>query len=162
LVLRDVVALTKLDGGYAKLERTIDAARVAAGAEMLGIMSMMFEATVSYVQTRKQFGKALATFQVIQHRLADLYVLLEQSRSQLYRAALEGLDEGDRVRAIAAMKSFVSAASTEMGEQCIHLHGGIGIADELMVGHCHKRLLVLATLFGDSDFELQRYIRLAA
>jgi alkylation response protein AidB-like acyl-CoA dehydrogenase len=66
------------------------------------------------------------------------------------------------VRAIAAMKSFISAAATEMGEQCIHLHGGIGIADELMAGHCHKRLLVLATLFGDSDFELQRYIRLAA
>jgi alkylation response protein AidB-like acyl-CoA dehydrogenase len=161
IVMRDSAA-QKLGGGFAELAAAVDLGRIGAGAEMLGLMSTMFESTVAYLQARKQFGAPLASLQVIQHRLADLYVLLEQSRSHLYRAAL-GMDGGrDGARAIAAMKSFISAAATEMGEQCIHLHGGIGIADELAVGHGHKRLLVLGALFGDSDYELQRYIRLAA
>jgi alkylation response protein AidB-like acyl-CoA dehydrogenase len=162
LTLNDVRATDALGADFDVLSRCLDETRVAAGAEMLGIMSSLFEATLDYVRTRKQFGALLGSFQVIQHRLADLYVLLEQSRSQVYRAALRGGADRPNVADVAAMKSYLSAAAVEMGEQCIHLHGGMGITDELIIGHGHKRMLVLATMFGDADHELERYARLVA
>jgi alkylation response protein AidB-like acyl-CoA dehydrogenase len=149
-----------LDGGLDRLESVVERASVAAGAEMLGLMTRLFDSTLEHVRNRRQFGAPLATFQVIQHRMVDLYVSLELSRSQLYRAAL--LDsEHERPRAIAGMKSYLSAAAISMGEECIHLHGAMGTTDELSIGHAHKRILVLATLFGDSDHELGRFIELA-
>lgn len=160
LSLRATPAFEMLDCGAEAFLRAMDDARIAAGAEMLGIMSTLFDATLEHARNRKQFGAPLGTFQVIQHRLADLYVRLEQSRSQLYRAALSA--PVDRPAAVAAMKSYISAAAIEMGEQCIHLHGGMGMADEVAIGHGHKRILVLATLLGDADDELQRFAKLAS
>jgi alkylation response protein AidB-like acyl-CoA dehydrogenase len=152
----------KLKLEWDSFDAAVDDVRLAAGAEMVGIMSAIFEATVEHVRSRRQFGAPLSSFQVIQHRLADLFVLLEQSRSQLYRAALSPPEPRARAAAIAAMKSYISTAAIEMGEQCIHLHGGMGTTDELAIGHGHKRLLVLATLFGDAEWELQRFSRLSA
>ncbi len=160
LTLRATPAFEMLDCSVEAFLRAMDDARTAACAEMLGIMSTLFDATLEYVRNRRQFGAPLGTFQVIQHRLADLYVRLEQSRSQLYRAALS--EPADRPAAVAAMKSYISAAAIEMGEQCIHLHGGMGMADEVAIGHGHKRILVLATLLGDADDELQRFAKLAS
>jgi alkylation response protein AidB-like acyl-CoA dehydrogenase len=154
---RAVRARTRLPGGLAELRSVADGARLAAGGEMLGIMTRLFDATVEYLQTRRQFGHPLSHFQALQHRLADLYVRLEQSRSHLYRAA--GCLESRRGAecAIAGMKSYVSRAAVELGEECVHLHGGIGTTDELAIGHGYKRLLVLANLFGDANSELLRF-----
>jgi alkylation response protein AidB-like acyl-CoA dehydrogenase len=161
LIFRGAVSAEKLAGGYAEFLWTIDRARIAACAEMIGIAATMFQSTLEYLRSRKQFGAALASFQVIQHRLADMYVSLEQSRSQLYRAVLYAAG-AERERAVAGVKSYVSAAAVKIGEQCIQLHGGIGTTDELNLGNGHKRLLVLATMFGDADSELQRFVRLAS
>jgi alkylation response protein AidB-like acyl-CoA dehydrogenase len=150
-----------LTGGYGELAATVDAARVAAGAEMLGLMSYLLDSTLEYVRNRKQFGAPLGSFQVVQHRLADLYASLELSRSQLYRAALFP-DPRERAKAIAGMKAYLNAAAVSMGEQCMHLHGAMGVSDEVAIGHAHKRILVLATLFGDADHELARYVRLTS
>ncbi len=152
----------RLPGGLAQLEAMADDARLAACAEMLGIMSRLLDATLEHVRTRKQFGAPLGAFQVIQHMLADLYASLEQSRSQLYRAALFAGEGAARREAIAGMKSYVSAAAVRLGEQCIQLHGGMGVSEELPIGDGHKRILLLSTLFGDADHELHRYIRSAA
>lgn len=152
----------RLELGFDTFAAAADDVRIAACAEMLGIMSTLFEATLEHVRTRRQFGAPLGSFQVIQHKMADLYVMLEQSRSQLYRAALSSSEPRARAMAVAGMKSYLSAAAVELGEQCIHLHGGMGTTDELLIGHGHKRLLVLATLFGDADSELQRFVRLSA
>lgn len=157
LGLHEVVPSEKLDISFDVFAQTLDDGRLAACAEMIGIMSVLFEATLEYVRSRKQFGTTLGSFQVIQHRLADLYVLLEQSRSQLWCAALKSSEPPTRTLAVAGMKSYISAAAIRMGEECIHLHGGMGITDELMIGHGHKRLLVLSTMLGDADWELQRY-----
>jgi alkylation response protein AidB-like acyl-CoA dehydrogenase len=92
--------------------------------------------------------------------LADLYVLLEQSRSQVLRAALARADGVLNESSVAGMKSYVSRAAIEMGEECVHLHGGIGTSDDLAIGHGFKRLLLLATLCGDADSELTRFMRL--
>jgi alkylation response protein AidB-like acyl-CoA dehydrogenase len=144
-----------MSGGIESLEAIADTARVAASAEMLGIMSSLFETTLDYVRQRKQFGKPLGSFQALQHRLADLYVSLEQARSLLYRSALTVSSE--RGGAIAAAKSYISTAAVHLGEECIQFHGGMGVSDELSIGHGHKRILLLASLFGDADHELARY-----
>ena len=151
----------RLQGGYTEFSGAIDTARFAAGAEMLGIMSTLMTSTIEYLRSREQFGAPLATFQALQHRLADLYVMLEQSRSHVYRAAL-CMESGDqRERSIAGMKSYISRAAIQVGEECVHLHGGIGTTDDLALGHGYKRLLVLSTLFGDADAELVRFGRMA-
>ena len=157
LRLEDVPVREKLDVSFDAFLSAVDDSRIAACAEMIGIMSTLFEATLEHVRTRKQFGAPLGSFQVIQHRMADLYVLLEQSRSQLYRAALSGTSGRAQPAAVAGMKSYVSAAALEMGEQCIHLHGGMGITDELLIGHALKRIRVLALTFGDATAALDDY-----
>ena len=149
----------RLAGGCQELAAVVDVARLAAGAEMLGIMSRLFTATAEYLKTRQQFGQPLGRFQALQHRMADLYVRLEQSRSQLYRAAAS-MSTGSRERAIAGMKSYISRAAIEMGESCVHLHGGMGMTDELPISHGYKRLVLLANLFGDANSELERFSRL--
>lgn len=145
-------------GDIETVEAVADAARIAATAEMVGIMTLLFDTTLNYVRERQQFGVPIGSFQAIQHRLADLYVSLEQSRSLLYRSALATADE--RAGAIASAKSFISTAAVRLGEECIQFHGGIGISDELLIGHGHKRILLLASMFGDADYELVRYDRI--
>lgn len=162
MTLRGAVAVERLSGGAEALARSVERARLAICAEMLGVMTRLFDATLEYTRTRTQFGAPLASFQVIQHRLADLYVSLEQSRSHVYRAALLDAPEEDRTRALAGAKSYVSRAAVALGEECIQLHGAMGVSEELPIGAGHKRLLLLATLFGDADYELGRYMRAAA
>jgi len=157
LRLRGVTASGRLRGGFAEFAAAVDIARLAAGAEMLGIMSTLLDRTVEYLKTRQQFGRPLSTFQALQHRLADLYVRLEQSRSLLYRAVACVAANQDVATGIAGMKSYVSKAALELAEECVHLHGGIGTTDELAIGHGYKRLLLLASLFGNASSELVRF-----
>jgi alkylation response protein AidB-like acyl-CoA dehydrogenase len=150
----------RLRGDFSDFTAAIDIGRLAAGAEMVGVMSTLFESTVEYLKTRQQFGRPLSSFQALQHRLADLYVRLEQSRSHLYRAMACLRDNDTPESGVAGMKSYISRAAIELGEECVHLHGGVGTTDELNIGHGYKRLLLLANLFGDPNSELTRYNRL--
>jgi alkylation response protein AidB-like acyl-CoA dehydrogenase len=158
--LRGVPATGRLRGDFSDFAAAIDIGRLAAGAEMVGLMSTLFESTVDYLKTRQQFGRPLSSFQALQHRLADLYVSLEQSRSHLYRAAACMVDNDSPESAVAGMKSYISRAAIALGEECVHLHGGMGTTDELNLGHGYKRLVLLANLFGDPNSELIRYNRL--
>jgi alkylation response protein AidB-like acyl-CoA dehydrogenase len=157
---RDVRTSGRLPGGWSEFSAAVDVARLAAGAEMLGLMSTLFESTVEYLKTRRQFGRPLSSFQVLQHRLADLYVRLEQSRSHLYRAVACMQEGEDCESSVAGMKSYISRAAMELGEECVHLHGGIGTTDDLAIGRGYKRLVLLASLFGDANSELARFNRL--
>jgi alkylation response protein AidB-like acyl-CoA dehydrogenase len=143
------------------IDFVFDAARLAAGAQMMGVMTFIYDSTLDYLKNRRQFGAPIASFQAIQHRMADLYVSLEQSRSMVYRAALTFDIPGRRALGVAAMKSYVSGAAVALGEDCVHLHGAMGMTDELEVGIGFKRLLVLASFLGDCDDELSRYMRLS-
>ena len=142
------------------LRPALDRARLAATAEMMGIIEFVFAAALDYVKTRRQFGAPIGSFQAIQHRLADLYALKEQARSILYRAALASGSEAEA--AIAAAKAYVSRAALRICEEAIQLHGGMGVSSELEVGSGLRRVLVLATLFGDADQETARYSALRA
>lgn len=149
-----------LPRGAEAFDLVFDAARLAAGAQMVGIMSSIYDSTLDYLRNRRQFGNPIASFQAIQHRMADLYISLEQSRSLVYRAALTFDAPDRRALGVASMKSYVSGAATALGEDCVHFHGAMGITDELEIGFGFKRLLVLAAFLGDCDHELSRFIRL--
>lgn len=127
----------------ARLDSAIDETRLMAAAEMVGIAKRLFEDTLNYVKTREQFGQPIGRFQVIQHRMVDAYARLEAIQSALYRALL--LPDQSR----AAAKAFIAEGAQWIGEQAIQLHGGMGMTDELAIGHGVKRILLLSKLFGD-------------
>lgn len=148
-----------MPGGTGALRDHVDALRVPIAAELVGLMGTLFDQTLEYIKVRKQFGTPIGTFQAIQHRMADQYLALEQSRSLLYRAALSNGPEASGARI--AAKSYISAAAVRLGEEAIQMHGGMGITDELLIGHAYKRVLLLSHLFGDSDTEALRYMETA-
>lgn len=149
--------------GVELLQRAIDRAIVFIGGEALGAMVSLLEATVEYTKTREQFGQPISKFQVLQHRMADMFMKVEETRSLLLNAAIQ-LDENspEASAACAALKVKVADAGRHVSQEAVQLHGGIGMTDELIVGHHYKRLLLLGKLFGDEEYYLQRYADLAA
>lgn len=147
----------------AGIDGALDKAIVALGAESLGAMQVLIDTTVEYCKTREQFGQAIGKFQALQHRMADMYLKLEESRSLLYNAAIQ-LDEdsADAPAACAALKVKLAEASRFISHESVQLHGGIGMTDELIVGHLFKRLLLLSKLYGDEGYYLDRYLQLQA
>jgi hypothetical protein len=105
------------------------------------------------VKTRVQFGRPIGQFQAIQHRLTDAYVALEQARSLLYRAALA--EDGGRT--IAGARAYMAEAALKVAHEAVQFHGGMGVTDELIVGHGLKRIQMLARLWGDGDLALSRF-----
>jgi alkylation response protein AidB-like acyl-CoA dehydrogenase len=149
-----------MPGGMRELDEVALTARMAACAEMIGLMRLIFETTLDYVRQRKQFGAPIGSFQAIQHRLADTYASLELARSHLFRCVVA--HGGERAAAVAAAKSYISTAAIKLGEECIQFHGGMGVSDDVIVGHAHKRILVLSQMFGDAGGEMLRYNRALA
>jgi alkylation response protein AidB-like acyl-CoA dehydrogenase len=138
--------------GWALLEPVLQEARIASCAEALGIIEILGEKTVEYARTRSQFGTPIGSFQALQHRMVDMFIAAQQSRSMLYRAICEYQQDEDSAPAtLAAMKSFIGRRGREVGAEAIQLHGGMGMTDELDIGHYAKRLMMLHQLFGDSD-----------
>ncbi len=132
--------------------------RLLASAEMLGLAQRLFDETLTYVKQREQFGVAIGSFQALQHRLVECYAALEQCRSMIYRVAL--LDRADRPAwnsAAAGAKAYVGNRTDLIAREAVQMHGGMGITDELVVGHAMKRILLLARLFGDADAALAEY-----
>ena len=140
LTLRDVVVGVPLK---AQLGHVIDDARIMAAAEMTGLAQRLFDDTLAYVKTREQFGQPLGRFQVIQHRLVDAYAKLEAMQSAVWRALLVPGSEA------AAVNGFVAEEAIWVAQQAVQLHGGMGMTDELGIGHGLKRILLLSRLFGD-------------
>lgn len=132
--------------------------RIYAAAEMVGLGQRLLDDTLSYVKEREQFGVAIGTFQALQHRLVDCYARIEQSRSMLYRAALsDRSDAAQWERAAAGAKAYISENADAVAREAVQMHGGMGITDELAIGHAMKRVMVLARLFGDADAVLAEY-----
>ncbi|MGO9935611.1 MAG: acyl-CoA dehydrogenase family protein [Steroidobacteraceae bacterium] len=144
------------------IEAALDIGLAALCAEAVGVMQALVDATVTYVQTRQQFGMAIGRFQALQHRIADMLIHLEQARSMSYLAALRCTEENvaERRRALSAAKAVIGQASRFVGQQAVQLHGGMGMTDELVVSHWFKRLTAAELMFGDSDAHLQRYAAL--
>jgi len=140
------------------LQHAFDDAALGVGAEAIGCMDKIVEMTTSYLRDRKQFGRPLADFQVLQHRVADLFIEVEMARSALY-GALSAADrpDGERQAAVSAARVRIDQAAHRVGNQGIHLHGGMGMTMEYPVGHYYRRLVNLAKRFGDTDYHLERF-----
>lgn len=140
------------------LEAVMDRARIAVCAEALGCMETLLFKTVEYTKTRKQFGVTLSVFQALQHRMADMFTECQQAMSMLYMAAMK-VDAGshDASIAVSAAKARIGQAAKRVGQEAVQLHGGMGVTDELDVGHYFKRLTIIDTLFGNTDYHLKRY-----
>lgn len=152
----------RLSLDFAGLLAIIDDVRLLAAAEMLGLAQRLFDDTLDYVKQREQFGVALGTFQALQHRLVECYAALEQARSMLYRAALA--DQSDPAawhRSCAGAKAFIGEQADRVAREAVQLHGGMGVTDELAIGHAMKRVLLLSRLFGDADSALADYAEAA-
>jgi alkylation response protein AidB-like acyl-CoA dehydrogenase len=143
------------------IEVALDKAIVAVGAESLGAMQVLLDTTVEYTKTREQFGQPIGKFQALQHRMAEMYLKLEETRSLLFNAAiLLDQDSPEAPAACAGLKVKLAEAGRYISHESVQLHGGIGMTDELIVGHMFKRLLLLAKLYGDEGYYLDRYVRL--
>jgi alkylation response protein AidB-like acyl-CoA dehydrogenase len=149
-------------GALAAISAALDVGLAALCAEAVGVMQALVDATVTYVQSRQQFGVAIGRFQALQHRIADMLIHLEQARSMSYLAALRCSDENvaERRRALSAAKALIGQSARFIGQQAVQLHGGMGMTDELIVSHYFKRLTAAELNFGDSDTHLQRYAAL--
>ena len=144
--------------GLAVIERVVDEAIAALCAEAVGMMAEMHAITVEYLKTRKQFGRAIGEFQVLQHRSVDMFVALEQARSMaLYATMMAGeADAAARSRAVSAAKVQIGRSGRAIGQEAVQLHGGIGMTMEYKVGHYFKRMTMLERTLGDTAYHLSR------
>jgi alkylation response protein AidB-like acyl-CoA dehydrogenase len=141
------------------IEAGIDQATVAICAEAVGAMDTALFMTRDYLKTRTQFGQVIGNFQALQHRMADMLIELELSRSMVFQglSALASGDADSRRAGVSATKAMVGDASLFVGRQAIQLHGGIGMTEEYAIGHYYRRLFVIAHLFGNADTHLVRF-----
>ena len=151
--------LGDLDKGLPVLEQVVDEGILAVGSEAVGCMEVLYKATVEYCKTREQFGQPIGKFQVLQHRMVDMFMEHEQAKSLMYMAAMR-MEEGygpEAQKAVSAFKVQVGKSGRFVGQNAIQLHGGMGMTEELSVGHYFKRLTMIDTLFGNVDFHLKRF-----
>ncbi len=142
----------------AVIESVLHRATLAICAEAVGAMEVAYQKTVEYSKTRVQFGVPIAKFQALQHRMADMFIEHQQAKSIVLMAAMK-LDQGGEgvAKAISAMKVCVGKAARAVGQESVQIHGGIGVTEELDVGHYFKRLTMIELLFGNSAYHTQRF-----
>src|SRR6516225_3170912 len=143
------------------VERVVDEAIAALCAEAVGTMSAMHELTVDYLKTRRQFGREIGSFQILQHRAVDMLIALEQARSMAMFATMMASEEDavERRNTLSAAKVQIGRSSRLIGQQAVQLHGGIGMTMEYKVGHYFKRVTMIDTMFGDADHHLRELAR---
>ena len=163
LVLDDVeinkdALIGESGGAFSAIETMADRAATAACAEAVGIMDCLHEQTLEYLNTREQFGTKLGKFQALQHRSVDMFVACQEARSMAYLATLSlSKNRRERIRAVSAAKAHIGKAGRLVGQEAVQMHGGMGMTDELIIGHYFKRLTMIDTFFGNSDFHLERF-----
>ena len=146
--------------GWDILDAAADYGATLLCAEAVGAMDAIFAATLDYLKTRQQFGAPIGKFQALQHRMADMFIHLEQARSMAMLAAVKvaSSDVEERRRVVSAAKVRVGHACKFVGQQAVQLHGGMGVTDELPAAHHFKRLTMIDLTLGDADHHLERFI----
>jgi len=140
----------------ALIEQVVDEATAAVCAEAAGVVRKLHEGTLDYSRQRKQFGRPIGEFQVLQHRMVDMFMEVEQTVSMTLMATLR-LGEADRARHVSAAKNKIARSLRFVGQNAVQIHGGIGISNELAIGHYFKRATMIEGQFGDADYHLRRY-----
>ena len=139
------------------LDETVKEAIICICSEAIGAMEKCYKLTIEYTQQREQFGQSLSKFQALQHRMVDMFMETEFSKSFLLKV-LATDDEAERTKLIYGLKNQVARAGKLVGEEAVQMHGGMGVTEEMSIGHYLKRLMVIAHLFGNADYYLDKYI----
>jgi alkylation response protein AidB-like acyl-CoA dehydrogenase len=140
------------------MERSIDEGIAAMSAEAVGLLSKLHEDTLEYAKQRRQFGQPIGRFQVLQHRLVDMYMEIELARSAAFRATLRlSAPAKERARAASAAKVTINKACRMVGQNAVQIHGGMGMTDELAVSHSFRRATAIELELGTTDFHLARH-----
>src|SRR5579859_132222 len=143
--------------GLPLIEKVVDEAITATCAEACGVLTRLHEGTLEYTRQRKQFGQPISAFQVLQHRMVDMFIQVEQSVSMTYMATVKLSEDDQRSKAAAAAKVQIGKACKFVGQNAIQLHGGMGMTDEMAIGHYFKRATMIESAFGATDHHLARY-----
>ncbi|MBL4866047.1 MAG: acyl-CoA dehydrogenase family protein [Pseudomonadales bacterium] len=149
----------QIDQGYALLNQVIDHGISALCADAIGEMNAVFQKTLAFVKEREQFGVAIGSFQTIQHRLVDMFMAVESSRSMAIMNALKlsSADLIERKKAVSAAKVYIGQNARHCAQEAVQLHGGIGVTEELDIGHYFRRLTLFCGAFGSTDYHLKRF-----
>ncbi|MFT4101807.1 MAG: acyl-CoA dehydrogenase [Burkholderiaceae bacterium] len=156
--------LGKAGEAFETIDDALDFASAVLCAQALGAMQYANGATLEYIKTRKQFGVPIGSFQALQHRMVDMTISAEQSRSMVYLACTSVNGEkpaAERRRLVSAARVKVADACRHVSQESVQLHGGMGMTEELKVSHTFRLLTLLARRFGDADYHLQRFIQAA-
>ncbi|MCZ4550853.1 acyl-CoA dehydrogenase family protein [Gordonia rubripertincta] len=146
---------------WESIDRAVDEATTAVASEAVGLMRKVLNDTVEYAKQRQQFGQAIGSFQALQHRMVDMYMELEQSTAAVYLAVLNLDGERvDRALAVSAAKATIGRSARFIGQNAVQLHGGMGMTEELAIGHYFKRLTAIEYEFGSADQHIARYAAL--
>ena len=146
-------------GALPAIEEATDFATALLCADAVGAMKSANDATLAYMKTRKQFGVPIASFQVLQHRMVEMYICTEQARSMAVLAASKVdtcTDPAERARVVAMAKVKIADAARQVSQESVQLHGGMGMTEELKISHTFRRLTMAAQRFGDADHHLER------
>lgn len=157
LKLQDSALISKKGKASSIIENTFLISLVAAAAEASGIMEKMYEMTLEYISTRKQFGKTIGSFQTIQHRAVDMLILSEEMTSLTSLAAISNNKSLISKKSIFSSKINIGLGGKKLGQEAIQLHGGMGVTEEMEIGQYFKRLTLLDSFLGNSDYYLQEY-----
>lgn len=153
--------LGEVGRAWPSIARARDEGAAAVCAEAVGAMRRVLADTVEYCKQRHQFGTPIGSFQVLQHRMVDMHMEVEQSVAATYLAVLNlESDEAVRARAVSAAKATIGRAARFVGQNAVQLHGGMGMTEELAIGHYFKRLTALQYEFGSTDHHISRYAQL--
>lgn len=152
----DSARISEVDQAWPLIEAALDEATAATVAEAVGMLRKVLADTVEYTKQRQQFGVAISNFQALQHRMVDMHIEVEQSVAASYLASLN-LDGPRRALAVSAAKATITRAARLVGQEAVQLHGGMGMTEELAIGHYFKRLTVIESEFGNRDFHTARY-----
>ncbi|MFZ6720960.1 acyl-CoA dehydrogenase family protein [Undibacterium sp. Ji49W] len=152
--------LSAVDAGWELLDAVADYGVTLLCAESIGIMEAITAATLEYLKTRQQFGVPIGKFQVLQHRMAEMFMEMEQARSMATLAAVKIASDNveERRRTVSAAKARIGQAAKYIGQQAVQLHGGMGVTNELPVAHMFKRLTTIELSLGDTDHHLARFV----
>lgn len=152
----DSARISEVDEAWPLIDAALDEATAATVAEAVGMLRKVLSDTVEYTKQRQQFGVAISNFQALQHRMVNMHIEVEQAVAASYLASLN-LDGARRTRAVSAAKATIARAARLVGQEAVQLHGGMGMTEELAIGHYFKRLTVIESEFGNRDFHTTRY-----
>lgn len=163
--LSNEALLGTVGGALAQIEQALDEATLAVCAESVGVMRRLMRDTLDYVRQRKQFGVPIGSFQALQHRLADMHMALEQAEALTLSVGDALADDATpeaRARAVSSAKVAVAKACRAVGQGAVQLHGGMGMTEELAVGHYMRRATLIESQFGGVAWHLRRVARIAS